>query len=401
MRIVYFTQYFPPEIGAAPQRAHYHAKKWVEMGNEVTVITNVPNSPYGKIYEGYRNRINQNEIIDGIHVTRLLTITSGKKSHTIHRFLSSFFYLVISSWALFMKKPDIVLGSAPYFAGMSAYIYGKLRKIPFIYELRDPWLQIIQRSFSKPSLMLSILIKIERKILKNTEKVVVIGNAMADYIKNEYKLHVRPSAIYNGIIKENFENIVKDIPSYIISRMIDKFNVGLIGNLGNQYDFEPIIKAALLLRNKNIQFLFVGEGTQKKYILQKIEELSLDNILVFEAVSYVQSQNISKMCNLSIIPLKKGKLYDIYLPLKLFESLALGVPVLLCNGSEARNMLKESRGGFFFKDHTELSEIILYCMDNFDKCKSKGKLGKKYILKNFERSVMAEKYMKIFNDMKS
>jgi len=401
MRILYFAQYFPPEIGAAPQRAYYHAKKWVEMGNEITVITNVPNSPYGKIYKGYRNRINQNEIIDGIHVSRLLTITSGKKSHVIRRFLSSFFYLVISLRALFIKKPDIVLGSAPYFAGISAYICGKLRKIPFIYELRDPWLQVIQRSFSKPSLMISILIKIEKKILKRTEKVVVIGNAMADYIKNEYKLQARPSVIYNGIIKENFENIVKDIPSYINSMMIDKFNVGLIGNLGNQYDFEPIIKAALLLRNKNIQFLFVGEGTQKKYILQKIEELSLENIAVFEAVSYIQSQNILKMCNLSIIPLKKGNLYDIYLPLKLFESLALEVPVLLGNGSEARNILKESNGGFFFKNHKELSEIVKYCMNNSDKCKLKGELGKKYIYKNYERSIMAKKYVKIFKDIMS
>ena len=79
MKILVFSHFFPPEIGAAPMRIGEHALKWVCDGYNVTVVTNFPNSPFGELYEGYKNSLYKNEFYHNIKVKRILTFPSGKK----------------------------------------------------------------------------------------------------------------------------------------------------------------------------------------------------------------------------------------------------------------------------------------------------------------------------------
>ena len=56
MRILYVSQYFPPEVNAPAQRVSDFAKAWTDAGHEVVVLTGFPNHPTGKVYDGYRLR---------------------------------------------------------------------------------------------------------------------------------------------------------------------------------------------------------------------------------------------------------------------------------------------------------------------------------------------------------
>ncbi|SVE61171.1 uncharacterized protein METZ01_LOCUS514025, partial [marine metagenome] len=68
MKILLIAENFYPEKNAPGRRLYEHAKEWIKLGHQVTVLTGVPNAPKGKVFDGYKNKIYQSERIDGIHI---------------------------------------------------------------------------------------------------------------------------------------------------------------------------------------------------------------------------------------------------------------------------------------------------------------------------------------------
>ena len=75
MRILFFTENFPPETNAAATRVYERALYWIKKGHKVTVITSIPNFPLGKVYDGYINRY-QKEKLSGLSFNILSLIPS-------------------------------------------------------------------------------------------------------------------------------------------------------------------------------------------------------------------------------------------------------------------------------------------------------------------------------------
>ena len=80
MKILFFTHYFPPEGNAPASRTYDNCKRWVAAGHDVTVLTCAPNVPDGKVYEGYDNKLKQEEWVDGIRVIRVWTFIAANKA---------------------------------------------------------------------------------------------------------------------------------------------------------------------------------------------------------------------------------------------------------------------------------------------------------------------------------
>ena len=106
MRIVFFSHYFPPEVNVPASRTFEHAKRWVRKGIYVSVLTNNPNHPHGKLYPGYKNKMFSKEIIENIDVYRVktfLTVNSG----FVLRFINYFVFAIFAILASFrIKKAD-------------------------------------------------------------------------------------------------------------------------------------------------------------------------------------------------------------------------------------------------------------------------------------------------------
>ena len=76
LRILMFTQYFTPEIGATQTRVHTFAAGLAARGHEVEVVCEVPNHPQGVVAPEYRGRIVQRRQLDGCRL-RVLTAAAG------------------------------------------------------------------------------------------------------------------------------------------------------------------------------------------------------------------------------------------------------------------------------------------------------------------------------------
>jgi hypothetical protein len=164
MHVLFLSHYFPPEVNAPASRTFEHARQWVaDPGVRVTVLTNHPNHPNGVLYPGHRNRWFQREVMAGIDVVRVRTLLAANAGFLL-RTLSYLFYMVAAILGSFaVRKPDLVIATSPqFFCAVAGYVVSRLRRRPFIFELRDLWPDsIVAVGAMRPSLAVRLLEKLE------------------------------------------------------------------------------------------------------------------------------------------------------------------------------------------------------------------------------------------------
>lgn len=405
MKIMFFSQNFEPEIGAGPQRIYAHTRRWVAAGHKVVVITCFPTLPYGKVYEGYKNRLLHKEVIEGIQVYRFFTIPAGKKDSLWVRGIGALFYAFFCLMIMPLRfKPDIVCGSVPYFASLPAFFASKLFRVPFVYEMRDPWLQVLHKT-GKMGILSRIIYRslfaLEYILLRFSDKVVVISEEMARMIQDTYRLKEKPTVIFNAADTDVISQSLDGEDGDADFDFAGCFVVGFIGNFGSQYDFDSLLKAAELLKDEPCVFAFVGEGSMKQKVMDKAAENELPNVRFFDAVPYRIALKRIRKCDVTVIPLRSDDIYKVYLSLRAIESLAIACPVIVSCGGDLAGLIEKSGGGAVFEscNHEQLASIIAKYMKNKGLLEEKGKAGAQYVRDNLTRDKMANKCLDLFSTL--
>jgi hypothetical protein len=141
MRILFISQYFPPEMGAPAARTYELARRWVEAGAEVTVVTAIPNHPTGVIPPEYRGQSHYDETVDGVRIIRTWTYATAnrgfwKRSVNYVSFLGS----SLLQGLRLAGPADVVLATSPQFlVGIAGSVASRMRNVPFVFEVRDLW----------------------------------------------------------------------------------------------------------------------------------------------------------------------------------------------------------------------------------------------------------------------
>jgi glycosyltransferase involved in cell wall biosynthesis len=396
MHILIFTQFFPPEIGAAPRRIIENAKYWLSKGNKVTVVTSVPNSPFGEFFEGYHNSFLQKEQIEGIEIIRGFTVPAGKRSRKFRRLLSFVIYALSASiHGLLIKSPDIIVASAPYFSGIPGVLCGFLRKIPWIYDLRDPWIQSMESAgiIQKESIVFRILKSTERLIARKASRVVVIGQLMAKLIQYEFGLNKLPAVMPNGVVIDLLE---QQSAIKIPEAFNRKFILGCLGNFNNPYDYEILFELAPKL-SEHFIICLIGEGSQKTKVKKAIIERGIPKIKVLDFVRPSEVGSWVRLFDLSIVPLKANSLYDVFIPVRCLESMAVGTPVLFGGNGEIASILSLAKAGAAFPagDVDAMWEKIIERFEDKKIIKEESENGKIYVRQNFSRKIIAGHYLNL------
>ena len=142
MRILYLSQYFPPEVGATQTRAYEMARYLVSTGHQVTMLTEVPNHPSGIIPPEYRGKLWERANLDGIDVIRVWVKASPNKTFST-RMAFYLTYMINAALARLLLARDrydvLVATSPPLFVGGAALALSVLRRTPMVFEVRDLW----------------------------------------------------------------------------------------------------------------------------------------------------------------------------------------------------------------------------------------------------------------------
>jgi glycosyltransferase involved in cell wall biosynthesis len=208
MKIIFLTHYFLPEVNAPATRTYEHCKRWAQAGQEVVVITCVPNAPSGKIFKGYKNKLIQKEKIDGILVIRLWSFIAANTGFflRIMSYLSSMVMMVLYVVFSGLSYDCLIATSPQFFTGWAGVIISKMRRKHFILEIRDIWPEsIVSVGAMKKSIFVKILEKMEIKMYHTANHIITLGNG---YRNNLIKKRIDPtkiSIITNGVDLNQFD----------------------------------------------------------------------------------------------------------------------------------------------------------------------------------------------------
>ncbi len=367
MHVLFLTDNFPPEVNAPASRTYEHGREWVQQGAQVTVITCAPNFPKGQVFEGYRNRWWQSEVMDGMRVIRVwsyITANEGFLKRVLD-YLS--FMLTASVAALFVRRVDVVVGTSPqFFTACAAWLVGTLKRTPWVFELRDLWPESIKAVGAMgDSLAIRMLERLEMFLYRRASRIVAVTHAFKQTLAQRGIDARKIDVITNGVDLTQFGPQPKDAELVSQLGLQDCFVAGYIGTHGMAHGLDTLLQAAQQLQHHpdgaHIRLLFLGDGAKKAALIQQAQGLGLTNVQFLDSVPKAQVARYWSLLDVSIIHLRKTELFNSVIPSKLFECMGMGIPVVHGVAGESADIVrKELVGEVFESDNpAELVAVLL------------------------------------------
>lgn len=333
MHILFLSDNFAPESNAPASRLSEHSEYWINAGHQVTVITCAPNFPQGKVFEGYSNKWYQTEYMNGVKVVRVKTYISFNEGF-LKRILDYMSFMIMSVIAgLFQKKPDLIVATSPqFFCAVGGWMLSVVRRKPFVFELRDLWPASIKAvGAMEDSLVIRIFEKIELFLYHRADRIISVTNAFKKELIDRGVNAGKIDVITNGVDLTKYAPAPEKDPELAEQYGLkDKFVVGYVGTHGMAHALDKVVETAVLLKEeKEIVILFAGGGAARQQVEQLVAEKKLKNVCLIPMQPKEMMPRLWSLCDVSLIHLKDTPVFKTVIPSKLFESMGMGLPVLV------------------------------------------------------------------------
>ena len=396
MHILFLTDNFPPEVNAPATRTFEHCQEWIKKGHQITVITCVPNFPHGKVYAGYKNKFYQSEIVNEIRVIRVWSYMSSNSGFS-KRVLDYVSFGIMAFFVGLFKKHDVIIATSPqFFTTWAAWGISKIKRKPWIFELRDLWPESIKTvGAMKQGRVIDLLEKIELGLYKSCNKVVAVTDAFKNNLITRGIRKDKIEVITNGSNMELFYPREADLDLLGSLGLNDKFVVGYIGTHGMAHGLDFIVKSIRKVSDPSIHFLFIGDGATKQGIVKLAKELNLINITFLDPIDKEQVPKYLSIVDVSLAPLIKSDTFKTVIPSKIFESSAMQKPTLLGVEGQAQEILEKYGAGVCFEPENEKDFLeklnVLKEVSVYEKCQA----GCEVLAKEYDRKVLANKMLNV------
>ncbi|MED5476181.1 MAG: glycosyltransferase family 4 protein [Candidatus Neomarinimicrobiota bacterium] len=397
MKILFFTDNFFPETNAPAKRTYEHCLEW-SKNNDVTVITCVPNFPKGKVFDGYKNKIYQSSFEGKILIKRVWSFITPNEGFFLRVLDYCSFMISSLLCGLFSKKPDVLIATSPqFFTLISAYLTSLIKNIPLVIEIRDMWPQSIVTvgAMKKDSFIIKILEYLAKFLYKKATLIVCVTNSFKnDMVKmgiNSNKIEVITNGFnLNNIISPS-DNIIDVEKKYGLDK--NKKYISFIGTVGMAHGLEIILETAQKIDNQSVNFLIIGDGAKKQYLIKQCTNLGINNIHFIDNLSWKEIVNINQLISAHIVHLKKDKEFTKVIPSKIFESMALRKPIFMGVEGEARELLNIANCSFNFppEDSDKLKHLIDKNIGDTHYLNELGMNGYNFLINNYSRKILSKK----------
>jgi len=404
MKITIYSHYFVPEIGAPSARFYDLSQNWLRKGHHVQGVTCLPNHPAGKLYKGYRKRWYMYEIYDGINVHRhwtYITPNEGLIKKTIGHI--SYFpgALLISNRKV--EVPDVTIGTSPtFFAASAAARSAKRFKVPFVMDVRDLWPAIfVELGIIKNKNLIKILEHWEMSLYRRSARIVTVTESFRKKLIERGIDEKKITTIPNGADVHYWkpENPSEELKKKLVIN--EKFIVLYIGAHGISHALSKIVDTAELMKhNENIEFIFVGDGAEKRKIVNLAKIKELNNIRFLDPVDKKHVKDFYMIADVCLVPLRNIPLFDTFIPSKMFEIMAMGRPIIGSVRGETATILKRSGGAIVVEPENckQIAESILKLYNNPGERIEMGKRGRAFVEGHYSREYLSEKYADVLQD---
>lgn len=403
MHILFLTHYFPPEVNAPASRTYENAKRWVRAGHRVTVITCAPNHPNGIVYPGYTNRLWQRDHQDGIHILRVKTYLSANKG--IKKRILNYVSYMLSAFLFcsLIRRVDVVVSTSPqFFCGLAGYLVARLKRRPWVLEIRDLWPEsIIAVGALTNRSIIRILEAVESFSYRKADHVVAVTRAFKRHIHARGVPNTRISVITNGADLERYQPDVRSNAFRTKMQLNGKFVAAYVGTHGMAHGLDTVLRAGeRLRRRRDIVFLLVGDGAERAHLVEQRDKMGLDNVIMLGQQPKERMPEIIAASDACMVLLRDTALFRTVIPSKIFEAMAMERPIILGVRGESQGIVDACECGISIEpeNDAELADAVTALTDHPEKGRALGQNGRRNVAGRYNRNALAATYLQCLID---
>lgn len=399
MKVIFLTQYFPPETGAPQNRLFAMARALVDRGAEVTVLTALPNYPDMRIQEAYRGKWLLRTQEAGMTVHRVWLLVSQKRSilwRLANYFSFVFTALVVGLFRL--RRSDVLLvESPPLFLGITAMLLARIKGARLVFNVSDLWPEsAVQLGLVTNRWMIGASTWLEELCYRKASLITGQTKGIVANIQQRMP-HKEVLWVPNGVDLEAIGQAEQagdpDLARTRLGIAPNDLVLTYAGIIGHAQGLEVVLQAADRLKDRrDIHFLLIGDGPEKAGLLQLKERLKVPQVHFVDRMPRADLLALLRATDAVVVPLRRNDLFKGAIPSKIFEALALSKPVLLGVEGEARELfIEEGRAGIAFdpENAEALAASVLQLDADREAMQRMGSSGKRYVLEKFDRQVIS------------
>lgn len=399
MHLVILTQYYPPEIGAPQRRLSEMSQRMINRGHRVTVLTAMPNYPRGILYPGYGGLLKR-ELREGADVIRTF-IYPTQKTDFVRRLTNYFSFIVSSSimGSFLLDHPDYMLvESPPLFLGLAGFWLSRLKNARMIFNVADLWPECFVHMgiLRRDDFTYRMSTRIEMFFYQHAW--LVTGQSKSTLANISERFPDCPTFhLSNGVDTQNFHPDRRTNTSQVTLGSNSDECVALYAGLhGLAQGLDQVLDAAEMLRDEDsLRFVLVGDGPEKKSLLEKVRTRNLTNVNFLDPRPANEIPTLLASSDVALVVLKTY--IPGAVPSKLYEAMACGRPVVLVASGEAADIVHEHKSGIVVKpgDVAGLAHALLELSKRSDLRKELGDNGRKAAEHYFDRTKIVERFIEL------
>ena len=403
MHILIIHQAFASLDEPGGTRHYEFGRLLAARGHQVTVIASPVSYITGAPHQLYPNSKNLGgEQEGGVKIFRARVYSAHHKSF-FHRIIAFFSFMISSFWiGLGVKNVDLVWGtSPPIFQGVTAWLLARLKRAKFLFEVRDLWPQFaVAVGVLKNRILIRLSEWLERFLYRRADRVIVNSPGFITHVQNRGAKRVE--LIPNGADPSMFDASNDGDDFRHANHLEDKFIVLYAGAHGISNDLNVVLDAAwMLMDQKKIQIVLLGDGKEKPALQARAAELELSNVSFVSSVPKSEMPGALAAADACIAILKPLEEYKTTYPNKVFDYMAAGRPVVLAIDGVIREVVETAQCGLFVEpgNASAMADAICKMASDPQSCHAMGLKGRKYLEVNFSREAIGERLLDVLVDM--
>ena len=405
MNILLIHQFFLEKDDPGGSRFNEMTKVWIQEGHRVTVLAGMVNYVTGKTPDKYVHlKYQLSEYEPGLSVLRCF-VSPDYNTNFVGRLWAYFSFVWYGFFGgvtkLRPQKFDVIIAtSPPLFIGLLAWMISKVKRVPYVFEVRDLWPEsAIETGVLKNKFIIRLSFWLEKFIYKRALLVNVLTPAFGEKLRN--KKQVPPEKIIYIPNAADFalsDSVLTTFDRDSFRRTMkweDKFVIIYVGAHGVANHLIQLVEVAENINDAKILFVLVGDGMQKQSLVEAVQKKKLTNV---EFVGSVPKHEIFAYILASDVGLSMLKKLDTFKTIfsnKTFDYMACKKPVLVAIDGISRKLVEDARCGLYAEPENskDIIDKINILKKDPEALRTMGENGFHFAKNKFDRYVLARQYL--------
>jgi glycosyltransferase involved in cell wall biosynthesis len=403
MNILLLHQYFLEEDDSGGSRWNEMTKVWTGEGHKVTVLAGMMHANKSEKRLEYKGKHFKQKQQGAVNVWRCHVSESYNKSF-IGRLWGYFSFMFSSLWAgLFKAKGNydvVIVTSPPLFVGFSGYLISRLRGMPLVFEVRDLWPEsAVDTGVLENKMIIKLAFWFENFIYKKARLINVLTPAFRDTLIEKKKVPAEKIIfIPNAADFSLSEELLKSFDSKAFRKeqgYDDKFVLTYVGAHGVANHLIQVLDAADIVRDKPVLFQLIGDGMQKKMLMEETDKRGLTNVRFINSVPKTEVFKYILSSDMGMSVLKKVDTFKTIYSNKTFDYMSCKKPIFMAIDGVSRKLVEDAQAGIYVEPENpdEYKKAISFYLANPARLIEQGENGYRFATQNFDRTVLAKKYL--------